>query len=100
KAFDEVLLEMAQEADADTEVNSEGLRPGMKLSRPLLSPHGSVLLPVGFSFSVPVIKQVRELEARDGLNLSFFVKQAAAAGAAKAKPPAAAPSASPKVQHA
>lgn len=102
KAFDVVLLEMAQEADADTEVQSDGLRPGMKLSRPLLSPHGSVLLPVGFSFTSAVIKQVRELEARDALHLSFFVKQPAAP--AKGKPgaaaPSPAPSASPKVQHA
>lgn len=94
EAFNVVLQELIKESAADTEVESEGLRPGMVLSRALLSPQGSVLLPVGFKFTAQLIKQVRELEARDGLGLHFFVKQPKdAQAAAPAKPASAAPNA-------
>jgi response regulator RpfG family c-di-GMP phosphodiesterase len=75
EAFDAVLQERMKEADADIEVESRGLHPGMVLSRALLSPQGSVLLPVGFRFTTQLIRQVRELEARDGLSMRYFVKQ-------------------------
>jgi response regulator RpfG family c-di-GMP phosphodiesterase len=94
KAFNAVLRELIKEAAADVEVDSSGLRSGMVLSRALLSPQGSVLLPAGFKFTAQLVRQVQELEARDGLKLSYFVKQdkdarASAAGPARTSPPAA-----------
>ena len=74
-SFDAVLQDLLKEAQADVEVDSRGLRAGMVLSRALLSPQGSVLLPAGFRFTAQLVRQVQELEARDGLALSYFVKQ-------------------------
>jgi response regulator RpfG family c-di-GMP phosphodiesterase len=75
EAFDAVLQDWMKESQADTEVDSRGLRPGMVLSRALLSPQGSVLLPVGFRFTAQLVRQVQDLEARDGLSMRYFVKQ-------------------------
>ncbi len=75
EAFDAVLQDWMTESQADTEVDSRGLRPGMVLSRALLSPQGSVLLPVGFRFTAQLVRQVQDLEARDGLSMRYFVKQ-------------------------
>jgi len=102
KAFDAVLKEIALELEADKEVPSAGLKPGMILSRPLLSPQGSVLLPVGFSFTSALIKQVKELEQRDGLGLQFFVKLPVDPRAPKrpAAPPAQPQASGSRVQHA
>jgi len=74
----------------------------MILSRPLLSPQGSVLLPVGFSFTSALIKQVKELEQRDGLGLQFFVKLPVDPRAPKrpAAPPAQPQASGSRVQHA
>ena len=75
EAFDTVLQAMAAEAGADIEVLSAELKAGMVLSRPMLSPHGNVLLPAAFRFTPPVIKQVLDFEQRLGQSFSFFVKQ-------------------------
>jgi hypothetical protein len=93
-AFDQVMAELALERVEDQEVLAEGLRPGMVLARDLLSPHGALLLPAGFAFSAPLVRQVQELAARDNVQLVFFVKKPGARpGAKPATPPA-------KVQHA
>lgn len=91
-AFDAVLNDLAAEANADIELQVHELKPGMVLARDLLSPHGSLLLPTGFKFSNPVIKQITEFHERDNLDLSFFIKKASAPGvvpAARADKPSA-----------
>ncbi|MCV2359851.1 response regulator [Paucibacter sp. TC2R-5] len=96
EAFDTVLQEMAAEAGADMEVPSDQLKAGMVLSRPVLSPHGNVLLPAAFRFTPPVIKQVLDFEQRLGQPFSFFVKkpQDAKSASASKKPAQTAPVAS------
>lgn len=93
-AFDQVLAELAREQAEDQEVQADGLRPGMVLTRDLLSPHGSLLLPAGLSFSAQLVRQVQELARRDNLPLVFFVRKPGAA-----RGPAPRPAAKP-VQHA
>ncbi|MDT8999537.1 response regulator [Paucibacter sp. APW11] len=80
-AFDKAMAELALEQGQDQEVLAAGLRPGMVLARDLLSPHGSLLLPAGFRFSAPLVKQVQELAQRDNVELVFFVKKDGAARA-------------------
>ncbi len=75
EAFELLLVELAAEALADIEVLSALLKPGMVLARAVLSPHGSVLLPVGYSFTTPVIKQVLEVEQRNNMQFVFFIKK-------------------------
>jgi response regulator RpfG family c-di-GMP phosphodiesterase len=99
EAFNVVLQVLIKESAADAEVQSDALRPGMVLSRALLSPQGSVLLPVGFKFSAQLVKQVRELEAREALALHFFVKQPNDARAAPPKPASVAPNATRPPAH-
>lgn len=77
-AFELVLVELAAEAVADIEVLSPLLQPGMVLARPVLSLQGNVLLPSAYSFTTPVIKQLREFELRNNLQLAFFIKKPAA----------------------
>jgi len=75
EAFAQVVTDMAVELAADQEVEPDKIAPGMVLTRPVLSPHGSVLLPVGFAFTTPVIRQVHEFIRKNGLTLTFFVKK-------------------------
>jgi response regulator RpfG family c-di-GMP phosphodiesterase len=82
-AFEAVLKELVAEALADVEVSSADLRPGMVLTRPLLSLQGSLLLPASFRFTPAVIKQIIEFEGRFGKPFTFFVKQGADPEAAK-----------------
>jgi response regulator RpfG family c-di-GMP phosphodiesterase len=75
EAFELLLVELAAEALADIEVLSALLKPGMVLARAVLSPYGSVLLPVGYSFTTPVIKQVLGIEQRNSMQFVFFIKK-------------------------
>ncbi|MFY7865111.1 HD domain-containing phosphohydrolase [Roseateles sp.] len=93
-AFERVLQALAAEAVADMELSSAQLRPGMVLTRPLLSPHGKVLLPTDFRFTPAVIKQVLEFEQRLGNPFTFFIKKVLDPRAAK-PPSAAAPTPKP-----
>lgn len=73
-AFDQVLKELTLEALADQEIGVKELRSGMALSRPLLSPHGSVLLPTGFILTSAVVHQLQEFGKRNELELSLFIR--------------------------
>lgn len=88
-AFELVLKALAAEAGADVELSSAELRPGMVLTRPVLSPHGSVLLPANFKFTSAVVKQVLDFEQRLGQPFTFFIKQVLDPRAAKPAAPAA-----------
>jgi len=74
-AFDAVQAALALASAGDQEVAANALRAGMVLARDLLSPHGSLLLPAGHVFSSSLIRQVQQMDQRERLNLSFFVKK-------------------------
>jgi len=78
-AFEVVLKEIVLESQADQELSLKELRGGMVLSRPLLSPQGSVLLPPGFVLHNGVVRQLMEFAKRNELELTLFIRSPAAA---------------------
>lgn len=107
EAFNALLPELLAADDAVIELDGQHLKPGMVLARPLLSPQGSILLPVGFRFTAQLVTQVQKLEARDNVALRYFVKMdkpakktgaAPAPGARPSQPPL--PANANKPQHA
>ena len=68
-----VLSEIDAEAVAETQVEIRNLRPGMVLTKDLLSPKGAILLAAGYVFEARVIRQVGEFATREGLRVALRV---------------------------
>ena len=68
-----VLSEIDAEAVAETQVEIRNLRPGMVLTKDLLSPKGAILLAAGYVFEARVIRQVGEFATREGLRVALHV---------------------------
>ena len=76
EAFMLALADEARESRHDTEIDVRALRPGMVLSRDLLSSRGAILLAQGYVFDDRVIRQVVDFARREGLRLRLHVQTA------------------------
>ena len=73
-AFEAALIMPDESAVEDQEITVPELRPGMVLSRDLLSPKGTLLLAAGFVFNGRVISQLNEMSDRDALRIKLYVR--------------------------
>lgn len=73
EAFERLMDEAPAVAQRERELGANELRPGMVVSRDLLSPHGSLLLAAGFVFDAAVIRTIQDLVAREGLRIAFHI---------------------------
>lgn len=76
-AFLEVLDAADAQPPSDIELDVRQLKPGMVLSRDLVSPKGAILLAAGYVFDARIIRQVCEFANRDALRLNLWVQREA-----------------------
>lgn len=74
-----VLADADAAAVADRLIDARDLRPGMVLSRDLLSPRGAILLAAGHVFDAALVRQVGDFAQRENLRLNLYVRQDALA---------------------
>ncbi|MFG6447517.1 HD domain-containing phosphohydrolase [Roseateles sp. BYS180W] len=73
EAFRAYLAETRDEVQSDVCITANDLRPGMVLSRDLLSAKGTLLLAAGFKFDGQVVRQIHEFVQREGSKLKLYV---------------------------
>ncbi len=73
-AFDRLLSTAPPPAQRERELSAAELAPGMVMAQDLLSPQGTLLLAAGFVFDAPVIATIRDLLAREGLDVCFRIR--------------------------
>jgi response regulator RpfG family c-di-GMP phosphodiesterase len=73
-AFDRMLNTAPPPAQRERELSAAELTPGMVMAQDLLSPQGTLLLAAGFVFDAPVIATIRDLLAREGLDVCFRIR--------------------------
>lgn len=70
----EVIVDMANTARNDVQIDVRDLRPGMVLARAVVSAKGATLLAKGYVFDERVVRQVTDFSAREGVRLSLWVQ--------------------------
>ncbi|AOW12504.1 hypothetical protein LPB72_15715 [Hydrogenophaga crassostreae] len=75
EALIQVLDETAEEAKKDRLIGVFDLRPGMVLSKDLVSSSGAILLAKGFVFDERVVKRVSDFARREGVQMTLRVQQ-------------------------
>lgn len=74
EAFELALHDEPTEKPLDRQVSAQEVVPGMRLSRDLLSPQGTLLLAAGYVFEDHVVRRLREFAGRAGVKFEIFVK--------------------------
>lgn len=74
EAFEQALTAAPPPAVREQALTAADLRPGMVMAQDLLSPQGTLLLAAGYVFDAAVIATIRELLAREGLNIVFRIR--------------------------
>lgn len=77
EAMLEVLDNATNDASVGVLIDVRDLKPGMVLSRDLLSQRGAILLASGYVFDERIIRQVVEFANRDGVKLSLYIQPGA-----------------------
>lgn len=74
----EALQKALAEAPAynvnERELGAHEIQPGMRLSRDLLTPKGTLLLAAGHVFDARMVRQIREFANREGVKLTFSIQ--------------------------
>ena len=73
-AFERLSSAAPAPAPNERELTAADLAPGMVMAQDLLSPQGTLLLAAGFVFDAPVISTIRDLLAREGLDVCFRIR--------------------------
>jgi len=73
-AFERLSSAAPAPAPNERELTAADLAPGMVMAQDLLSPHGTLLLAAGFVFDAAVISTIRDLLAREGLDVCFRIR--------------------------
>ena len=81
-AFEQLMNAAPPPAQRERRLAAADLEPGMVMAQDLLSPQGTLLLAAGFTFDTHVIHTIRELLAREGLDIVFHIRDTRAVAAA------------------
>jgi len=73
-AFERLMTTAPSQAQRERHLVVADLKPGMVMAHDLLSPHGTLLLAAGFVFDATVITTIRDLLAREGLDIVFRIR--------------------------
>jgi response regulator RpfG family c-di-GMP phosphodiesterase len=75
-AFIDMLGGTAKESSRDLQVAVDDLQPGMVLARDLVGRDGALLLSSDYILDASLVKQIQHYAAREGINLSLYVRAA------------------------